>query len=218
MPRPHRTAPLLITALLLAGPVPAAMSQSAPPAAVDADPVAPAGFTGPREAFDAAKAAFNERHWDGFLACVTPDQQAVMVGEMVAAFEMMRQRPGADARVADLMNRFFPRGIPADALSADPAARRAATAPLVAGLDQPAVFFGEATDLAMSLEHGARSSEVTVDALGDLRPVKTADGASNRAVRAEVTLLLPEADAPRRDVWTFVVIDKRWYLAPLGAG
>ena len=43
MPRPHRTAPLLITALLLAGPVPVALSQSAPassaPRASDSDSV-----------------------------------------------------------------------------------------------------------------------------------------------------------------------------------
>jgi len=208
-------APLFVTALLLAAPATEATPQPAPAAADTAQDVA-AGYAGPREAFDAAKAAFNDRRWDGFLATVTPDQQAAMVGEMVAAFEMMRRRPGADGRVADLVNRFFPRGVPADALSQDAAARRSATADLVERLDDPSAFFGAATNLAMALEHGARSGEVAVETLGDLRPVKTADGASDRAVRAEVTLKLPEADAPRRDVWTFVVVEKRWFLAPLG--
>lgn len=212
------TTALLVTALLLASPALDTPAQPAPAAAVEGDQAAEPGFARPREAFDAAKAAFNGRRWDGFLDCVTPDQRWPMVGEMVAAIEMMRQRPGADPRVVDLVKRFFPRGVPADAIAQDPAVRRAATEELVAGLDDPAAFFGAATDLAMALEHGARSAEVVVDALGDLRPVKIRDGASNRAVRAEVTLRLPDIDAPRRDVWTFVVIEKRWFLAPLGAG
>lgn len=191
----------------------AALAQAAPAAEAE---VTAAGYDSPREAFEAAKGAFNERRWEGFLECVSPEQRSPMVGEMVAAFEVMRQRSGADPRVADLLSRFFPRGVPADAVSNDPKTRRAATADLVTGLDDPAAFFGAATDLAMALEHGARSAEVVVDALGDLRPVKTADGASDRAVRAEVTLRLPDTDAPRRDVWTFVVIEKRWFLAPLG--
>lgn len=210
----HATA-LFAATLILASPAPVAVPQPSAPA-TEADPAAVPGFARPREAFDAAKAAFNERRWDGFLACVTPDQQAVMVGEMVAAFEMMRQRPDADARVAELVSRFFPRGVPAEAISHDPAARHAATAELVAQLESPAAFFGAATDLAMAIEHGSRSAEIRVDQLGDLRPVKIRDGASNRAVQAEVTLRLPGIDTPRRDVWTFVIKDKRWFLAPLG--
>lgn len=213
-----RPAPLFVTALLLAGLAPIAPTAHAQPAAQAADTVQAErpGFTSPRAAFDAGMLAFNERRWDGFLQSVEPGQQAALVGEMVSAMEVMRQQPEADPRVAQLVKRFFPRGVPADATSLDTATRRAATAPQVAELESPAAFFAAATNLAMDLQHGSGASEVRVEDLGTLRPVKTADGASNRAVRAEVTLRLPGSDTPRRDVWTFVVIDKRWYLAPLG--
>ncbi len=217
MPRPAR---LVVTALLLAGLAPIAPMAPAQPAAAAAEAEtaqAPRpGFTSPQTAFEAGKLAFNERRWDGFLQCVQPAQQAVLVGEMVSAVEIMRQQPGADPQVAQLVKRFFPGGVPADATSLDTPTRRAATAAHVAQLESPEAFFAAATNLALDLEHGEGASAVRVETLGTLRPVKSDDGASNRAVQAEVILSLPKTDTPRRDVWTFIVIDKRWYLAPLG--
>lgn len=217
--------PAVLTAALLIPPgVPAVAEASAPDGTVNAatgggaevDASTPDGYDSPYATFDAARDAFNDRRWADFLSAVSPDQRSPLVGQLVTAFSTLAQRPGADAAVGTLLRRHFPAGVPAalQTLDAAPADRAAA----VDAMDDPSAFFAEATGLAMTLEHGELAHLVLVEEMDDLRPYKTPDGASHRAVKAVVTLRRPDAKELRRDVWNFIVIGKRWYLAPLGAG
>ncbi|MEE9404970.1 MAG: hypothetical protein V3V20_08750 [Algisphaera sp.] len=212
-----RALPFVLTATLLSGLSTVSLHAQAT-ATAEVEVAEDAGFESPQEAFEAAKTAFNERQWDVFLSCVSPEQQMPLVGQMAFACEQLQSRPGMDERVGQLLDRFFPKGIDTAAYTtASGKMQSDAFAELGQTLDDPAAFFGEATNLVMALEHGDQADQVQVGEIGDLQPYKTADGASDHAVQAQVTLVRPDTETPRRDIWRFVSVEKRWFLAPLGA-
>lgn len=182
----------------------AAETPADAPAAEQKTPREPLRAETPEACFEAAKTAFNDRDWRGFVDCVSPPRRDALIGQMAATFAMMAQAPEADPKVVELVRKHLPADFdPMQVLMSDDSDSELAR--LSKGMRNSQRFFAEAMETAFALEYPDPDKAATITELTELQ-------VQDEKAHGMVHLAAPEREQPTTDRWNFERFDGAWYL------